>query len=116
MPSGGLPLDVRNELQKLWNAPTLDIAEPGTEFRGTSGNSQLPSRRLIAAGCARDFHCLVYYERGGTARTWHVMLFQWTADSTRFEWGGTAAGGLANIEAVRKASLSGAVKANAGPW
>ena len=72
-------------------------------------------RRLVAAGCSYE-HCLVYYERGGTARTWHVMLFQWTADSTRFEWGGAAAGGLANIEAVRKAALSGAVKSHTGPW
>lgn len=114
----GLPLGVREELQKLFGSGTLDIADPGTEFQraGVAVNRQLPSRRLAAAGCSADFHCLVYYERGGIAHTWHVILFQWTPAVTRFEWGGTAPGGLATIEDVRKALLSGVIKADAGPW
>jgi hypothetical protein len=114
----GLPLDVRNELQKLWSSATLDIAEPGTEFQRSGGaaNPQLPSRRLIAAGCAQDNHCLVYYERGGAAASWHVMLFHWTPETTKFEWGGTAPGGLATIADVRKAVLSGAIKDHSGSW
>ena len=114
----GLPLDVRNELQKLWGSATLDIAEPGTAFQqsGAAANPQLPSRRLIAAGCAQDNHCLVHYERGGSAATWHVMVFHWTPDTTRFEWGGTLSGSLATIEAVWKSILSGAVKGHTGPW
>ena len=107
----GLPLGVRDGLQTLFASPELDIAEPGAEFQATDviGNPKLPIRRLVAAGCSRD-HCLVYYERGGIAHTWHVALFHWRPDATRFEWGGTAPGGLATIDDVRKAVLSGAIK------
>lgn len=107
----GLPLGVRNELQTLWRSQTLDIAEPGAEYQDTAvANRTLPSRRLIAAGCSGDHHCLVYYERGGQARAWVVALFQWTPEATRFDGGGTAAGGLKTLEDVRKALLSGTIR------
>jgi hypothetical protein len=61
-------------------------------------------------------HCLVYYERGGIAHTWHVALFHWTPGETRFEWGGTAPRGLATVDDVRNAVLSGAVKGPATVW
>jgi hypothetical protein len=114
----GLPLTVRQELEKMFGTGTLDIAEPGADFQrtGSGGDSQLPTRRLVAAGCAPDNHCLMYYERGGTAPSWHVMLFQWTPDATRFEWGGNAPRDLKTIEDVRKAILSGAIKSQTGPW
>ena len=65
----GLPLGVRYALQKLFGSDELDIAETGAEFQANTvvGNSKLPTRRLIAAGCSYD-HCLVHYERGGSAR------------------------------------------------
>jgi hypothetical protein len=108
----GLPLGVRDELQSLFGTPTLDIAEPDDEFQATDVviNPKLPRRRLVAAGCSMSY-CLVYYERGGIAHTWHVALFHWTPEATRFEWGGTAPGGLNTIDGVRKAILSGAIKA-----
>jgi hypothetical protein len=114
----GLPLGVREELQKMWGSQTLDIAEPGDQFQRTraSGDSKLPTRRLIAAGCSNDVYCLVYYERGGSAHTWHVMLFHWRPAETRFEWGGTAPSGLATIDDVRKAVLSGAIKSPGTLW
>jgi len=113
----GLPLGVRDALQMLFGSPTLDIAEPGAEFQvsGVAGNPKLPIRRLVAAGCSID-HCLVYYERGGSTRTWQVALFHWTPAATRLEWGGTAPGGLATIEDVRKAVLSGAIKSPNRVW
>jgi hypothetical protein len=113
----GLPLGVRDALQTLFGSPTLDIAEPGDEFQatGVGGNPKLPIRRLVAAGCSID-HCLVYYERGGSTRTWQVALFHWTPKATRIEFGGTAAGGLATIEDVRKAVLSGAIKSPNRVW
>ena len=113
----GLPLGVRNGLQTLWGSGSLDIAEPGAEFQvtGAIDNPKLPIRRLVAAGCSID-HCLVYYERGGVARTWRVALFHWTPDATRFEWGATAPGGLATVEDVRKAILSGAAKGETMLW
>jgi hypothetical protein len=113
----GLPLGVRDGLQTLFRSRTLDIAEPGAEFQVSDVvvNPKLPIRRLVAAGCSTD-HCLVYYERGGTGHTWHVALFHWTPAATRFEWGGTAPGGLATIDDVRNAILSGRIKGQAGFW
>jgi hypothetical protein len=78
-------------------------------------NSKLAIRRLVAAGCSYD-HCLVYYERGGTPRTWRVALFHWTPEATRFEWGANAPGGLATIDDVRRAILSGAIEGSTGVW
>jgi hypothetical protein len=116
----GLPLDVRNLMQKMFGTVSLDIAEPGGAFQATDVlvTPPLPIRRMISAGCSRDFHCLVYYERGGIATTRLVMLFSWTPDTTRFEWGGTAPGGMSTIDEVRKAILSGSVKAQpaSGSW
>ena len=113
----GLPLGVRDGLQTLFGSKTLDIAEPGAEFQVTDVilNPKLPIRRLVAAGCSTD-HCLVYYERGGIVHTWQVALFHWAPAATRFEWGGTAPGGLTTIDDVRNAILSGAVKSLARFW
>src|SRR5262245_44494772 len=107
----GMPLGVRNALQMLFGGQALDIAEPGAEFQvsGANVNSNLPIRRLVAAGCAYD-HCLVYYERGGTAHTWRLALFHWTPDATRFEGGGIAPGGLVTVDDLRRAVLSAALK------
>ena len=114
----GLPLGVRDQLQALFRSGTLDIAEPGAEFRATDvvTKPNLPSRRLVAAGCATDQHCLVYYERGGIAHTWQVALFHWTPAATRFQWGGSARGGLGAIADVKNAVLSGTVKGPVSSW
>ena len=113
----GMPIGVRAELQTLFRSETLDIAEIGAEFqaKGASGNSKLPLRRLVAAGCSYD-HCLVYYERGGSAHTWHVALFHWTPEETRFDGGGIAPGDLMTIDDVRAAVVSGAISSPAGLW
>ncbi len=113
----GLPLGVRGGLEALFGTQALDIAEPGAAFQanGVAGAAKLPIRRLVAAGCSYE-HCLVYYERGGTARAWRVALFHWTPDATRFEWGGTAPGGAASIDDVRKTILSGAIEDSNGLW
>jgi len=113
----GLPLGVRDALQMLFGSGTLDIADPGAEFqmKGAVRNARLPLRRLVAAGCSTD-HCLVYYERGGTDHTWHVGLFHWTPAATRLEWGATAPGGLATINDVMNAVLSGKIKGQPRFW
>jgi hypothetical protein len=113
----GLPLGVRDELQRLFGSQTLDIADPGAEFQLTDAivDPKLPTRRLIAAGCTIEY-CLVYYERGGRAHTWHAALFHWTPRETRLEWGGTAPGSLATIDDVRNAVLSGVIKGPANVW
>ena len=113
----GLPLGVRDGLETLFGSGSLDIAEPGTDFQATDvgADRELPIRRLVAAGCSYD-HCLVYYERGGLAHTWHVTLFHWTPSATRFEWGGLAPANLATIADVRKAVVSGEVKSSSRAW
>src|SRR5262245_22361464 len=113
----GLPLGVRDTMQTMFRSQTLDIAEPGAEFQATAvvATPRLPSRRLVAAGCTIEY-CLVYYERGGDAHTWNVALFHWTPEATRLEWSGTAPGGLATIDDVRKAILSGAIKGPVNVW
>ena len=109
----GLPLGVRDGLQKLFGSGALDIAEPGADFQATDVvvDPKLPIRRLTLAGCSTDHHCLVYYERGGIDHTWHVALFHWTPAATRFEGGGGAPGGLATLDDVRSAILAGWSKA-----
>jgi len=113
----GLPLGVRDQLQKLFGGGTLDIAEPGAAFQVTDVmvTPRLPIRRLVAAGCSAD-HCLVYYERGGIAHTWHLALFYWTPGATRLEGGGMAPWGLASVDDLRSAILSGAIKGAAKNW
>ena len=69
---------------------------------------RLPHRRLTAAGCSPD-HCLVYYERGGFAHVHYAVLFKVSSDGTRFEFGGLAPGGLADLDAVKNAIASGKV-------
>ena len=115
----GLPLGVREQLQQMFGSGTLDIAEPGADFqRGdTAAGATLPRRRLIAAGCANDGHCLVYYERGGATLTRRVVLCHWTPAETRFEWGATAPGGFATVDDVRNAIVGGAIKGGqTDPW
>jgi len=108
----GLPIGVRDGLQRLFGSLTLDIAEPGAEFQVTGKvNPNLPTRRLVTAGCSPDFHCLVYYERGGPDHTWHVALFHWTPAATRFEGGGAAPAGLTKIDDVRRAILADGIRA-----
>ena len=117
----GLPLGVRGALQTLFDSResdiARDIAQPGARFQGTDAidNPDLPLRRLIAAECSQD-HCLVYYERGGSALTWHVALFHWTPEATRFESGGQAPKRLATIADVWNALLSGTLKDSGKFW
>jgi hypothetical protein len=113
----GLPLGVRDALQTLFGSQDLDIAEPGAQFQSTDAisNLTLPTRRLVTAGCSANY-CLVYYERGGIARSFRVALFHWTPAATRFEGGGTAAGGLRTVDDVRNAVVSGSLQNPTKVW
>lgn len=113
----GLPLGVREELQRMFGATATAMADPGEPFQATADadDPSLPIRRLSVAGCSQD-HCLVYYERGGRTRSWHAVLFHWTPARTRVEAGGVAPAGLRTVDDVRKALLSGAVTQAVRPW
>lgn len=113
----GLPLGVREELERMFGVSATAIAEPGARFQATDVISEpgLPSRRLNVAGCSQD-HCFVYYERGGIAHTWHAVLFHWTPERTRVEAGGTAPALLRSVDEVRQAFLTGALGGPAKTW
>jgi len=115
---GGLSLGVTDAMRQLFRSSWLDIADPGAEFQASATaapSTGLPSRRLVAAGCSID-HCLVYYERRGEVPTWRIALFHWGPDSTRFEWGGAAPGGLVGIEDVQNAVLSRKITSPDRSW
>lgn len=113
----GLPLGVREELERMFGVSATAIAEPGARFQATDDLSEpgLPIRRLNVAGCSQD-HCLVYYERGGIARVWHAVLFHWTPEGTRVVAGGIAPAGLRSVDELRDAVLTGRLKAPGQYW
>jgi len=105
-----LPAGLRDELNNLFGGKTLELADPGAPFQATDVmvTPRLPPRRLTAAGCSSD-HCLIYYERGGFAHVHFAVLFKVSSDGTRFEFGGLAPGGLADLDAVKNAMAAGKV-------
>jgi hypothetical protein len=105
-----LPAGVRKALQDLFGEATLEMAEPGARFQQTDlvQTPRLPWRRLVAAGCAED-HCLVSYEKGGYVRVFYALVFRMGKDGAALEFGGTAPGGLTDLEAVKAAVTSGKV-------
>jgi hypothetical protein len=104
-----LPASVKEGLAQLFGE-TLKMAEPGAPFQATDviGPDRLPFRRLVAAGCAAD-HCLVHYEKGGFAHVHYVVVLRTSVAGASFEWGGLTGGGLANVDAVKDAVVSGKV-------
>ena len=112
-----LPAGLRQALSQLFNAPTLDMADPGAPFQATDVmiTPRLPARRLVAAGCSAD-HCLVYYERGGFVHVHQIVLFGKTDTAFRFVEGGVAPGGLSDLEQVKDALLSGKITGGSKYW
>ncbi len=113
----GLPLGVREALQRMFGSAAMAIADPGAPFQVTDviTDPSLPIRRMSVAGCSQD-HCLVYYERGGIAHVWHAVLFHWTPEATRVVAGGIAPVGLRTVDELRNAVLSGALKGPGRYW
>ena len=111
----GLPLGIRDELQKRFGG-SLDIADPDVKIEsGSQTAATTMTRRLVAAGCSRDHHCLVHYELVGRTPGWRVALFHWTPEATRFEWGGVAPRSLKTVDEVRSAILDGRMT-SASTW
>jgi hypothetical protein len=112
----GLPLGVRDAMRALWGSPSLDIADPGTEFNASgAGDPNLPNRRLVSGGCSSD-HCFACYQLGGKVPSWRVVLFHWTPNATKFEWGGTVLRGLTKFDDVLTVVLSGNVAGPTTSW
>jgi len=74
------------------------MANPGEKWQATDyileGN--LPWRRLIFAGTSERY-VLLYYERGGIAISFHLVLFQIDGDEARKVWSG---GGLPSLQSL----------------
>ena len=63
------------------------MANPGEKWQATDVIMEkgLPWRRLIFAGVSDDY-CLLHYERGGIAHSFHIMLFRRDGDEWRMVW------------------------------
>ena len=113
----GLPLGVRDGAADVVRQSVTRHRRARSQFQvaEASVNPKLPPRRLIAAGCSYKSLPRLLRARW-RAHTWHVALFHWTPEATRFEWGGAAPGGLKTIADVRRAVLSGAIQRPPGFW
>ena len=106
-----LPQLVRNALTSNFSTPTLGMADPGQEFQSTDVvmNPNLPTRRLISAGCSSD-HCLVHYEQGGIAHFYRVLLVSVSKTAAKVEWTAMSGGPMPNIADVQTQIVSGKIK------
>jgi hypothetical protein len=112
-----LPKGLKDELARLFREKSLQLADPGAPFNATDvvGPKLLPFRRLIAAGCAGD-HCLVHYEKGGFAHVYQVVVLSRQGDTLRFVWGGSVAGPIPSVQAVRDALAAQKVLGQKDYW
>ena len=112
-----LPELARLGLAALFRSTQLEMADPDGEFQVTDvvTKPNLPARRLAAAGCSAE-HCIIYYERGGIAHTWTVVILKIQKSPAEFVWGGSAPRGLADLAAVREALLNGRVDGRRNYW
>ena len=108
-----LPTGVREALRTLFGSDVFAMAEPGAPFQVTDDivEPRLPVRRLARAGCSPD-HCIVYYERGGIAHSWHLVLVRLEKDAARAESGGTAPRDLVELRDMQGALIDGKVQSS----
>jgi hypothetical protein len=85
------------------------MANPGEKWQATDVilEKDLPWRRLIFAGVSDDY-CLLHYERGGIAHSFHLMLFRRDGGEWRMVWS-AASGQMAQLSDVPAALQSAAV-------
>ena len=86
------------------------MANPGEKWQATDVIMEkgLPWRRLIFAGVS-DQYCLLHYERGGIAHSFHLMLFRRDGDEWRLVWR-AASGHIEKLSDVAAALQSPAVQ------
>ncbi len=113
----GLSSEVRGALRALFRSPTLELAEPGAEFQVTDVifKPNLPIRQLILAGSSSD-HCVVYYERGGIAHTFSVVLLRIDNGTAQFEWGGIAPRDVQSLDELKTLMVEGKIKGGMSYW
>lgn len=112
-----LPATAQADLARLFGQAKLDMADPGAEWQVTDVimKPNLPGRRLIAAGCSNQ-HCLIYYERGGIAHVWAVVLLKLDGPGKGLVKGWSAPSGLGQVEEVRQAVAAGKLRVQTRFW
>jgi len=98
-----IPASVLMKFAEIAKDPNLKIANPGEKFQVTDVIYEhgLPSRRLIFGGISKDY-CLIHYEQGGYAHSYHVILFKLSAKSADFLWGGTHFNRIRDLSELRE--------------
>jgi hypothetical protein len=71
--------DLPREIVALCTYDTDKMADPGQKWNATDSiiDSTLPGKRLIWAGIGNGY-CVVHYERGGIAHTYHIVVAKLT--------------------------------------
>jgi len=107
----------REALRSLFEADSLEMADPGAEFQSTDAivTPSLPVRRLIAAGCSRD-HCLIHYERGGISHSYQIVLLALSKEGARPQWGGSTSGAIAGLAELKAQVVEGRVRGRVSYW
>jgi hypothetical protein len=105
-----LPKLVQDALKANFSSPT-QMADPGQEWQATDVvmNPNLPTRRLISAGCSSD-HCLIHYEQGGFAHFYRVLLISVSKTAAKIEWTGMSGGPTTNVAEVQAQVVAGKIK------
>jgi hypothetical protein len=90
------------QLHDVWT-----FAEPGAPWQATDTITypRLPDRRLILAGCSKNF-CVMHYELGGIGKSAHILAFVKEKHTWALIWSAVGFQPLANLEELRDLILS----------
>jgi len=89
----------------------FELAEPGSKYQTTDvverGSPTLPYRRLVFAGHCDD-RWFIYYEHGGIAHGYSLLVYQADANQVlQFIWGGAGFVLAKNLDDLRSAIQTG---------
>ena len=85
-----IPDSVRLAFIKLTGQQAFSMAEPGEYYQSTDvlvPGPPLPGRRLGKVALSKSF-CILFYERGGIAWTFQVVVFRLNPDGAKLVWSG----------------------------
>lgn len=101
---GAIPENVRAAFAKAAGDKSFAMAEPGGAWRATDVvlDRHLPHRRFIAVAKSAEFY-LVFYERGGIARSDNVAAFRMVNGAAEPVWHAFVPPGVADPAGLREA-------------
>jgi hypothetical protein len=82
-----IPSAVRSSFAKARREEPFAMAEPDATWQAVDiiRNPELPRRRLGKLALSESF-CILFYELGGRARSYHVVVFRLAPNGTRLVW------------------------------